>query len=125
MPLPAVLAAGGALAPLTAVLFSAGFASFISFVILPVSWIVVRALGIGTITYIGLDIVETQVVNYIIKSFDDVKSSTFSALYHFAVLLNIDFLINSIISAYATRLTIFFLCGGAKFRKLTWFQDPC
>ena len=124
MALPAIITAG-ALAPLIKIVLSGGTAAFLTFVIIPLAWILLRALGVGAVTYLGLDFIQSQLVDLIQASYGDVQKSLLPYLINFMGILHVDFLFNMIISAFTTRLTINFLCGGLKVRKLKLFQFPC
>jgi len=120
MPLPF------AAAPLSAIFFGSGALTFWGIAIPAIVWLILRAIGIGAITYLGLDLIQVQVEALILSSLSDIQVQ-YGLVYQAFGLMNVDIFINGILSAFAARLSIKFFCRatGGKMRQLSLFNNPC
>ncbi len=115
-----------AVASLSSLLFGATAASFLGVVIPAIVWLIIRALGVGAVTYVGLDVIQGQVEQLILGSLSEIQGQ-YALVYQAFGLMNIDIFINGILSAFAVRLSIKFFCRttGGKMRQLSLFNNPC
>ncbi len=111
--------------PLSSVFFGATSASFLGIVIPALVWLILRAIGVAAITYVGLELVQGKIEALILASLSDIEGQ-YELVYQAFGLMNIDIFINSILSAFAARLSIKFFCRatGGKMRQLSLFGNP-